>query len=266
MRAYGGISIVNAIPCWLGSSAAVDLKIKVSIEETRERDPSESRLVKEILDFFEKRWNIPHVKVKVESDVPSRSGLKSSSAVSVALIHELYSKFSIENYLSPPKLSAILSIKAGVSYTGALDDAAASYYGGISFTDNKYLKIFKMSNPPKDVVVMILPRGDRPNVDLNKLKQFSSSFAGIFELAKRSIFDAMRINGTLIAEILGYDKTPINEAIKRGAIAAGISGNGPSYFALSKEGEEGPIYDSLKKFGEPILTRFVELEGDNQTI
>ncbi len=261
MRSYAGVSIVNAIPSWYGSSAAVDMKVKVSIEEA-ERRGEESALVKEILDFFEEKWNIPHLKVSVEADVPGKSGLKSSSAVSVALISEIYRKYGI-TYIDPPKLSAILSIKAGVSYTGALDDAAASYYGGISFTNNKRFQVLRMIEPPHDLAVIILPRGDRTNVKLESLRGFETTFSGIFDLALRSPIEAMRLNGSLVAEVLGYPLHPIKMAMKQGALAAGISGNGPSYFAVTKEGDEGPIYELFKQLGNPIITRFVGLEGRN---
>ncbi len=266
MYAYAGISIVNAIASWYGSSGAVDLKVKAEIEEKKEREKeSESSLIREILDFFESKWNIPHLKVNIESEVPPGSGLKSSSAVSVALIEEIYKKYNIE-YLEPPKLSAVLSIKAGVSYTGALDDSSSSYYGGISFTNNKRFEIIEVREPPDDVSVVILPKGNRANVNVKMLTRYSLTFSEIFKIARVCPLKAMNLNGFLVAEILGYPKEPIEIAIKRGALAAGVSGNGPSYFAVTKEGEEGPVYDSFKKFGEPIVTRFVKVEGRNREV
>ncbi|BBG24252.1 shikimate kinase [Sulfuracidifex tepidarius] len=263
MHAYAGISIVNAIPSWYGSSGAVGLKVKAEIEETKEREKEkESSLIREILDFFESKWDIPHLRVNVESEVPQGSGLKSSSAVSVAIIEEIYRRYNIE-YLDPPKLSAILSIKAGVSFTGALDDASSSYYGGISFTNNKRFEIIEMREPPDGVSIVILRKGNRTNVNLKLLTKFSLTFSEIFKIARSCPLKAMSLNGFLVAEVLGYPKEPIEMAMKKGALAAGISGNGPSYFAVTKEGDEGPIYDLFKKFGEPIITRFVKVEGHN---
>ncbi len=44
-------------------------------------------------------------------------------------------------------------------------------------------------------------------------------------------------------------------------MASGISGNGPSYFAVTREGEEGPIVDFLSRYGEVKVARGVDVEG-----
>ncbi|MEM3680822.1 MAG: shikimate kinase, partial [Metallosphaera sp.] len=33
MQAYGGVSIINALPSWYGSSMAIDMKVKVRVWE-----------------------------------------------------------------------------------------------------------------------------------------------------------------------------------------------------------------------------------------
>ncbi|AWR94846.1 shikimate kinase [Acidianus brierleyi] len=257
MQTFGGISIVNAIPSWYGSSMAIDLKVNVDVEEGH--STFQSSLVKTILDYFRETYNIPELKVNIRSEIPQMSGLKSSSAVSTALIAAISEKFGIE--VDIPKLSAILSIKSGVSVTGAYDDATAAYYGGVSFTYNKEFKLIKMENFPEDISILILAIGNRPNIDLKILKKYNLLFEEIFKIALRDIITAMKLNGLAIAEILGYDKEPIISALKNGAIASGISGNGPSIFALCKEGDDGPIYESLSKYGKVIVTRAVEI-GD----
>jgi len=71
----------------------------------------------------------------------------------------------------------------------------------------------------------------------------------------------MRLNGVAVAEILGYDTTPIEESLRKGALAAGISGNGPSLFAACKEGEEGPLMDYLSSLGRVLRTEAVPIDG-----
>ncbi len=257
MQTFGGISIVNAIPAWYGSSMAIDLKVNVEIEEGQ--GISQTSLIKAILDYFKETYNVPELKVIISSEIPQMSGLKSSSAVSTALIAAISEKFGIE--VDIPKLSAILSIKSGVSITGAYDDATAAYYGGVSFTYNKEFKLIKMENFPKDISILILAIGNRPNIDLKILKKYNLLFEEIFRIALTDTVTAMKLNGLAIAEILGYDKRPIISALKTGAIASGVSGNGPSIFALCKEGDEGPIYENLSKYGKVIVTRAVEI-GD----
>ncbi|MCY0883556.1 MAG: shikimate kinase, partial [Acidianus infernus] len=50
----------------------------------------------------------------------------------------------------------------------------------------------------------------------------------------------------------------------KGALASGISGNGPSIFAVTKEGEEGPIIDEFNLYGKVILTKAVGLDSEDK--
>lgn len=256
MQTFSGVSVVNALPSWYGSSMAVNLRVNVIVEKTDTCVKKNNILLDTILDFFYNKYNVPCLDVKVSSEIPEKSGLKSSSAVSTALIGEISRKFGIE--IDVPKYSAILSLKAGVSYTGALDDASSSYYGGVSFTNNKEFKILELKRPPQDVVVILLPRGDRKiGINLSYLKKYRLIFEEIFRIARKDIISGMKLNGILIANILGYDTKEIEDALKLGALASGISGNGPSVFALAREGEEGPILDVWSKYGKVIVTKAV---------
>ena len=249
--AYGGVSVVNAIPSFYGSTMAINLKATAYVEEGSSEPSSE--LMRTILNYFHKNYNVPSLKVTIDSQIPQRSGLKSSSAVSVALISAIARKFKIK--VDVPKLSSYLSIKAGISVTGAFDDSTAAYYGGITFTNNRRKKLLKITNPPEDLVFLILPRGNRPVVNLRALRKHKLMFMEIFRLAlSGDIVTAMKLNGIAVAEILGYSRAPIERALRKGALAAGISGNGPSVFALCKRGEEGPVFDELNTFGTVSYT------------
>lgn len=256
-RAYAGVSVVNAIPSWYGSSMAVNLEVEARVSYGR-RSGNESQLVTEILRYYEEKYGSSFV-AEVISPLPQGSGLKSSSAVSVAIIDALNKLVGANE--DPPKLSAILSLKAGVSVTGAIDDASASYYGGISFTYNKENKILRIVSPPSGIVLVLKLKGGRSPVNVGLLRKYEVLFRDIFELALQGdLFRAMRMNGFLVAEILGYDTSLLERAMKKGALAAGISGNGPSSFAVCKEGEEGPV---LELFGEdtrvvlPVESRYI---------
>ena len=256
MQTFSGVSVVNALPSWYGSSMAIDLKVEVKVEETRECKKFNNALIDTILDFFYTNYNIPCLDVKVESQIPEKSGLKSSSAVSTALIGEIAKKYDIK--IDPPKYSAILSLKAGVSYTGAFDDASSSYYGGVVFTYNKEFKILEIQHPP-EVSVVLLPRGNRKiNINLFAMRKYRLIFEEIFNISRKDVITGMRLNGILVAHILGYDTKEIEDALKRGALASGISGNGPSVFAITKIGDEGPIVDAWSKYGNVIVTRVVD--------
>lgn len=251
--AFAGISIVNAIPSWLGSTMAIN--VKVEVEESCCSEEVPSSLIKTIISYFKEKVGILDLNVRVKSPIPPRSGLKTSSAVAVALIEAIRVKYHLMD-LDVPKLAADLSIKAGVSVTGAYDDAVASYHGGISLTDNRERKIIDLRRPPRDLVVVVLVRGDRPDMDLSVLRKYRTLFEEIFNMAlKGDLIAAAKLNGIAVAEVLGYDTEPIRKALKLGALAAGVSGNGPSIFALTKEGEEGSIVDYFSKMGTTLVTK-----------
>lgn len=250
MWAFAGVSIVNAIPSWLGSTMAVNIKIEVEVEEGA---GDHSSLTRAIVDYFREKHGLPELRVIVRSPIPPGSGLKTSSAVAVALIEAIKARYGLKD-IDSPRLAADLSVRAGVSVTGAYDDATAAYHGGVSFTDNREKRILDLRNPPEDLAVVILVKGGRPAVDLGSLRRFSSLFKEIFHIALRGdIITAMRLNGVAVAEILGYDLEPIKRALELGALAAGVSGNGPSIFAVARKGEEGPLVDLFSSMGRTIV-------------
>ncbi|MEM0340781.1 MAG: shikimate kinase [Acidilobaceae archaeon] len=255
MWAFAGVSVVNAIPSGLGSTMAIDVKITVDL--VPKDVSSHSTLTRYIVEHFMKAYGIPEVGVLVNSPIPSGGGLKSSSAVSVALIEAIKKRFKIENVYSP-LLSAELSRASGVSITGAFDDAVAAYHGGISFTNNLEKKVLTIREPPEDIVVVVLASGNRKPIDVNALRSNPWLFEEAFSIALRGdVFKAMLLNGMTIAKLLGYDVEPIRRVLTLGAIAAGISGNGPSMFAVAKEGEEGPLIDYFVSLdtGKIIVSR-----------
>ncbi|ADM28533.1 shikimate kinase [Ignisphaera aggregans DSM 17230] len=260
MYAYGGVTIVNAVPAWLGSAMAIDLRVRVYVDICRPTEICyyQSKLVEYIVKYFMKKYNIPRIKVYISSEIPPSSGLKSSSAVSVALIRCITSRFSIYEP-SIPRLAAELSRLAGVSFTGALDDASASYYGGIVFTDNLNMNILKVLDLPKEYTTVLLFHATRNPVDVDRLRRCAYMFRDIFELAYQGeIFRAMTMNGLLIARLLGYNEDIPRKALEKGALAAGVSGNGPTIFAITRRGDEGPIYEYFSLYG---YTKVVDVIG-----
>jgi shikimate kinase len=255
-RAFGGISVVNAVAAWLGSTMAVNLQVNVNIEVGEGKVEG---LLGYVIERLREQYSLPPIRVTVNSPIPQGGGLKSSSAVTVALIKGISRLFDLP--LHPPYLSAKFSREAGVSLTGAYDDAFASYRGGISVTDNARMEVLKHYEPPGGIVFLIVPRGGR-TTDPKALRAYPSLFRRLFELALQGkVLEAMRLNGVAVAEILGYDTTPIEESLRKGALAAGISGNGPSLFAACKEGEEGPLMDYLSSLGRVLRTEAVPIDG-----
>lgn len=260
MYAFGGITIVNAIPSWLGGAMAINLKVFAGVRICKNRCLYQSKLIETIVRYFRARYSLQPFEVDIHSEIPPMSGLKSSSAVAVATIRAIIDRFGLDEPCIP-RLASELSREAGVSITGALDDAAAAYYGGAVLTDNLNMKIIRLFEPPHEVVAIIAVRGFREvYIDVRKLRIYSHVFYDIFLKAlEGSIFEAMKLNGLAVAKLLGYNELPIIEALSRGALAAGISGNGPSMFAICKKGDEHYFVDVFSRYYDDV--RIVDIVG-----
>lgn len=263
MQAFGGISIVNAIPSWLGGALAVNLKVYAKVKPCRDMCRYSSPLLEAIANYFAKKYSLEPFEIDVLSEIPPQSGLKSSSAVAVAAIKAAAEEYGISES-SIPRLAAELSLQAGVSVTGALDDASAAYYGGAVLTDNLYMRILRVFELKLDAVVVLAVKGYREaKVDVEAMRRYSFLFQEIFAKAREgNILEAMKLNGLAIAKILGYNDEILRLAIERGALAAGISGNGPSAFIVSRNGDEYYFVDLAKGYsGDIRVVNFVGLGG-----
>lgn len=249
MTTHGGISVLNAIPLGLGSTCAVDLKVTVTAGYGG-RGPSSS-LVETVVKYFSEKSG-SELNLEITSEIPEGGGLKSSSAVATASISALSQLTGI--HVDVPMLAARLSLEAGVSVTGALDDATAAFYGGISVCDNSKMKIIRRASLPQGLSFVILPRGPRKDFDPMILRKNWPSFKHITGMVlKGNYVDAMARNGLTVSEVLGYETDVLLKTVEMGAIASGVTGNGPSLFALMKAGEESPVEELFSDMGKPII-------------
>lgn len=250
---HGGVSVLNAIPLGLGSTCAVDLEVEATASYGA-KEPG-SVLVNRILEYFEERSG-NEFSLQIKSEIPSGGGLKSSSAVAAASISALSKLTGIE--IDVPVLAAELSIEAGVSVTGALDDAAAAFFGGVSVCDNAKMKVIRRGKIPEGISFVILPRGPRKELDPDILRRNWPSFKHITGLVMQGNYmEAMARNGLTVSEVLGYETDLLLKAVELGAVASGVTGNGPSLFAAVKNGEESGIVALFSDLGKPIIAKAV---------
>ncbi|MCL4437127.1 MAG: shikimate kinase [Thaumarchaeota archaeon] len=250
--AHGAVSIVNAISTWKGAALGVNLKTEaeVRIQHTRgntkilfEGDAAKDSIlaeitVKEVLRRFSEEPF--EVTVATKSEIPAGKGLKSSStasnAVALATLSALGKK-DIDD-LSIVNLGVDASLKAGVTITGAFDDACASYFGGFVVTDNKERKLLRKEVAPTNIVILFYVPEERiytKDFDKSKITPFKAEVLKAFNLALRGEYwKAMTMNGQIHSTALGLTLKPAKSALDAGALASGLSGTGPAVAAVCR--------------------------------
>ena len=244
---HGAVSIVSAIANKKGATLGIELKVEVTIETSEgkgieiqsENRSLSSRLINKTIEKIVSKKYLEKNKmlITINSEIPTGYGLKSSSAISSAIALACAKIFK-------PKLTdkQILvagvdaSIESKVSITGAYDDACSCYYGGFNVTDNGKRKRIHFERIPSNLIAIIFIPKNRKRGNLKKLKILSSIFNNAWELAKeKKYWESMTINGLATSAILNSDPKIIIDLIEKGALAASVSGNGPSIAAIVKK-------------------------------
>jgi shikimate kinase len=239
---HGAISIVNAVATGFGSAMGISLKVQVEIIADRgsgitfrsgECTPMIRHIIDNILPVEFVMEN--HLSVLINSEIPTGVGLKSSSAVSCAMA--LACTGLIDNKINDTYVidSAINgSLFAKTTITGAYDDSAACYYGGFVTTDNLGRKLLRTDPCNPDVVAIIQVPEKRQRGDISKLKLVSNLYNDAFNLAYAGDYwKAMILNGLLTSSMLVENYLPARLALENGALAAGVTGNGPAVAAVA---------------------------------
>jgi shikimate kinase len=268
---HGAVSIVNAIATGNGSSLGISLRVTAEVELTRGHGvrfltgKNDDRLVNNIIRNTLSKEMIESnlITIKVKSEIPLGFGLKSSSAVSNAValacsgLAKEEEEEEVEDY-AVLDAAVRASLDAKVSITGAYDDATACYFGGFTVTDNYSRRLIRREEAPENLYAIIfLPRNAPRRGDVHSLSNLSDLFTDAFRLAEAGEYwKAMKLNGVLASAALGSTYLPVMAAIERGALAAGVSGNGPSIAAVAYEDEVEDIKSALSKFeGTIIMSR-----------
>lgn len=260
---HGAISIVNAIATGNGSSLGISLRVTAEVELGRGRGvrfltgKNDDRLVNNIVRNTMPKEMIEdnQITIRVKSEIPIGYGLKSSSAVSNA-VSLACSRLARDDVDDNAVLDAAVraSLDAKVSITGAYDDATACYFGGFTVTDNYSKRLIRREAAPDNMhAIIFLPR-NTPRGDVRRLSILSDLFTDAFRLAEAGEYwKAMKLNGVLASAALSSRYAPILAALDRGALAAGVSGNGPSIAAVAYEDEIDEIKSALSKFEGRII-------------
>jgi len=267
---HGAATIVNAIAAGRGAAFGLDLPARVTVElrdsgSVTAVNVGEPKLVeicvRNVLNLFDYGYGAA---IHVESDIPVARGLKSSSAVANAAVlatfgvlakkHGGIKTLRIDKELSRQQLvigneeirdETILDIsvqsakEAGVTITGALDDAAAAYFGGFAVTDNLQNRILRRGEMEKLSAVIFVPEKQTHtrDFDVAGARIFRREVEAVWQLAlSGDIYTAMTLNGLIYSAAIGDGNSARIAALamRAGAVAAGLSGTGPAVVAITK--------------------------------
>ncbi len=265
---HSAISVLNAIPTGIGGALGIDLRLRARIKLVSEPFVSGSSRVRGYYEVLNDSVLKAVLKVlresvgyegglvaEVESEIPVGVGLKSSSALTNALIKACLNALGIE--VSTTEL-AIMGVKAslvaGITITGAFDDSLATLGEGVYITDNKFLKILKHYVVNEELYAVLLVPNRRNPIQSVKPKVFTR-LRKLYELAIKEALEgnwclAASLNGLLTATVVGTELVPIINILDSDyVVAAGVTGKGPALFALTND----PKY---------VINEWSDLEGE----
>ena len=264
-KVYGAVSIVNAIATGKGCTLGIDTFVETTLSKkhgrgihiTSENKTISSRLINKVIENIVPKKILENTRLELDfrSNIPTGYGLKSSSAISTAVIMSCAKAFgktmTDEEIL---RLGANTSIQTKVSITGAYDDACACYFGGFNVTDNLKMKLVHSELGPKELQVIIFLPKSRKRGNLRKLKEFKNAFEKSWELAKKSDYwNAGVLNGIATTSILNSEPNLIMRLMENGALCATISGNGPSIMAITEKKNKSRIQKELSELDGKIM-------------
>ena len=261
---YGAISVINSIPCGIGSTIGIDLKTisefvpggtkkEVRITNDPSEDDTMARLCVETalqcMGVELRGWTLT-----VNSEIPISRGLKSSSSACNSIISAVLNEYGQKmRSLDMIRMGVECARSADVTVTGAFDDACGCHLGGLVITNNsKDELIGHYDIEDLDVVIHVPERRIRKHsLSKDMFAPVSGKAAELVKLLPDGVLEVMTTNGSLISGIVGENGIMAKIALKRGALAAGISGTGPATAMLVEKGKGKALADDI---GDCIFT------------
>jgi shikimate kinase len=267
---HGAATIVNAIATGKGAAFGIDLKTwaEVKLNDSSQVDVTIQGFKGEPTKLVENCFHALVDKLRpgedlgaeivTRSDIPVSRGLKSSSAAANAVI--MATLDALEETIEPMyaiRLGTKCAIDAGVSVTGAFDDACASWLGGAVVTNNRTNELMKREPMDTNLKVVIhVPPFQIRKTELPRER--ITAVADIAEIAfqmalKGEYLKAMKLNGLCYASALKVDQDMAFKALELGARSAGLSGTGPATAILVDSDKLEKFLSDIKSTKEFII-------------
>jgi len=274
--AHGAFTIINGIATGQGGACGVGLRLVASFELTKMAGTVEFRALdvmsgrvddrlaracaEALLGMVEATGELG-ARIETASEIPASRGLKSSSAAANAILLAGMAALGAEmEPLDIVQMGVDAAIEAGVTLTGAFDDAVATMFGGAVLTDNTRRSIVSWPDVPTGLEVLFLVPDRRIEKSTLRREDFRPArdlVGRAFDLASEGdIAEAITLNGRAYAPLLGVDNAPADAALAAGAWAAGMTGTGPAIAVLVTAEAREAVLAALAPFkGRVISTR-----------
>ena len=237
-------TVLNALATGVGSAFAIDAYTHATVDLTDEpgvtgtvdgAPNADTSLVERCVELVvECVGDGQGGTVHTESDVPMAAGLKSSSAAANATVLATLDALDADlDREDAARLGVRAAREAGVTVTGAFDDASASMLGGLTVTDNTEDTLLVRETVHWDVLVWTPEaRAFSADADVNRCEQVAPMARLVEDLALDGAYArGMTVNGLAFCAALGFPTEPLVEAMPHAA-GVSLSGTGPSYTAV----------------------------------
>ncbi|WP_248897337.1 shikimate kinase [Haloplanus halobius] len=248
--ALGAGTVLNALATGVGSAFALDAETRARVElddtgtvsgDIVEAPDGDTRLIRRCVERVVERFGDGQGgHVRTESDVPMAAGLKSSSAAANATVLATLSALDVSvgddaavTREDACRLGVQAARDAGVTITGAFDDASASMLGGVTVTDNTADDLLARDAVDWDVLVWTpAAQAFSADADVERCERVAPMARLVEDLALDGRYgEAMTVNGLAFAAALGFPTDPAVEAMPH-ATGVSLSGTGPSVVAV----------------------------------
>ncbi|MYL17350.1 shikimate kinase [Halorubrum terrestre] len=269
--ALGAGTVLNALATGTGAAFGIDVETRATVEldpaadgvdgEIAEDADADTDLIERCVALATERWGDGEGGcVRTDSDVPLAAGLKSSSAAANATVLATCDALGLAvgdggrasddavdvTRLEACRLGVRAAREAGVTVTGAFDDATASMLGGVTVTDNDADELRVREAVDWDVLVWTPPeRAYSADADVARCEAVAPMADLVADLAFDGRYgEAMTVNGLAFSAALGFDADPAVEAMPH-ATAVSLSGTGPSVVAVADPADPETDLDAV---------------------
>lgn len=253
---YGAISVLNAIPCGIGSTIGIGLRTEAVFEDDRGttviavgRPDTDTGLAETCARrAMETIGAEGGFRLTVRTEIPGSVGLKSSSSVCNAVISSVLDAYGERmDDADRIRLGVRCARECGVTVTGSFDDACGCDLGGLVVTDNRTDRILLRKSVPGFDVVLCLPDTDvrRNREGMDGYGRLHDTYLALVPMIENDYLRVLTENGRHVGRVTG-DATGLTErALSEGALAAGVTGMGPAVSVVVDKGKGGKMAASL---------------------